>query len=216
MVSADRAPGLSKREILDFIFLPGFSTAQKVNNLSGRGVGMDVVRSNLQKLNGMVQLESQVGQGTTFCLRVPLTLAILPVLLVEVGEEIYALPLRSVLETVRIRPSAIHRVEGCEVLQLRGETVALLRLAEIFGLPNANHDSAQKVVILGIGRRRIGLLVDRFIGQESTVIKPLGPRLHGSAQLAGATISGDGRVRLVLDPAGLLAAASALPERVGV
>jgi two-component system chemotaxis sensor kinase CheA len=212
LVSADRARALTKREILDFIFLPGFTTAQRVNNLSGRGVGMDVVRANLQKLNGVVGLESEAGQGTAFRLRVPLTLAILPVLLVEVREEIYALPLRSVLETVRIRPSEIHCVEGCEVLQLRGETFALLRLAEIFGLPNAHRECAQKVVILGIGRRRIALLVDQLIGQESTVIKPLGACLHGSAQLAGATISGDGRVRLVLDPAGLLAAASSLAE----
>lgn len=210
LVSADRAPALTQREILDFIFLPGFTTAQKVNDLSGRGVGMDVVRSNLQKLNGVVDLESEVGQGTTFRLRVPLTLAILPVLLVEVCAEIYALPLRSVLETVRIHPNEIHCVEGCEVLQLRGETLALLRLGEIFGLPNADRECAQKVVILGIGRRRIALLVDQLIGQESTVIKPLGAYLHGSAQLAGATISGDGRVRLVLDPAGLLAAASPL------
>jgi two-component system chemotaxis sensor kinase CheA len=215
LVLADRARALTKREILDFIFLPGFSTAQKVNNLSGRGVGMDVVRSNLQKLNGIVELESEAGLGTTFRLRVPLTLAILQVLLVEVCEEIYALPLRSVLETVRIRPSEIHRIEGCEVLQLRGGTVPLLRLADIFGLPNANRECAQKVVILGIGRRRIALLVDQFIGQESTVIKPLGAYLHGSAQLAGATISGDGRVRLVLDPAGLLAAAFPLAEGAG-
>jgi two-component system chemotaxis sensor kinase CheA len=212
LVSADRARTLSQREILDFIFLPGFSTAQKVNDLSGRGVGMDVVRSNLQKLNGLVELESEVGRGTTFRLRVPLTLAILSVLLVEVSEEVYALPLRSVLETVCVRPSEIHRVEGCEVLQLSEETVALLRLGKIFGLSNANPESAQKAVILGIGRRRVALLVDRLIGQESTVIKPLGAYLHGSAQLAGATISGDGRVRLVLDPAGLLAAAPALAQ----
>jgi len=212
MVSADRARSLTRREVLDLIFLPGFTTAQKTTDLSGRGVGMDVVRSNLQKLNGIVDLESEVGQGTTFRLRLPLTLAILPVLLVEVSEEIYALPLRSVLETVRIRSSEIHCIEGCEVLELRGETIALLRLGEIFGLSNASRERTQKVVILGIGRRRIALLVDQLIGQESTVIKPLGAFLHGSAQLAGATISGDGRVRLVLDPAGLLAAASTLAK----
>jgi two-component system chemotaxis sensor kinase CheA len=214
LVSADRARTLSQREILDFIFLPGFSTAQKVNDLSGRGVGMDVVRSNLQKLNGLVELESEVGRGTTFRLRVPLTLAILSVLLVEVSEEVYALPLRSVLETVCVRAHEIHRVEGREVLQLSGETVALLRLRKMIGLSNPNPESAQKAVVLGIGRRRVALLVDRLIGQESTVIKPLGVYLHGNAQLAGATISGDGRVRLVLDPAGLLAAASALASGV--
>jgi two-component system chemotaxis sensor kinase CheA len=215
LVSADRARSLTKREILDFIFVPGFTTAQKVNDLSGRGVGMDVVRSNLQKLNGLVELESEVGRGTTFRLRVPLTLAILSVLLVEVCDEAYALPLHSVLETVRVRPSEIHRVEGCEVLQLSEETVALLRLGKIFGLSNTRPESAQKAVILGVGRRRVALLVDRLIGQESTVIKPLGVYLRGNAQLAGATISGDGRVRLVLDPAGLLAAASAQAQGAG-
>jgi two-component system, chemotaxis family, sensor kinase CheA len=208
LVTSDRARTLTQREILDFIFLPGFSTAQKVNDLSGRGVGMDVVRSNLRKLNGTVELDSEVGRGTTMHLRLPLTLAILPVLLVEVSEEIYALPLRAVLETVRIQAGKIHRVESREVLQLRGETVPLLRLRELFGLPAGGSESGQKVVLLGIGGKRVALLVDKFIGQESTVMKPLGAYLHGGAQLAGATISGDGRVRLVLDPAGLLAAAS--------
>ncbi|MFI5114114.1 MAG: chemotaxis protein CheA [Terriglobales bacterium] len=208
LVSSDRTRTLTKREILDFIFLPGFSTAQIVNDLSGRGVGMDVVRSNLRKLNGTVELDSEVGRGTTMRLRLPLTLAILPVLLVEVSEEIYALPLRAVLETVRIQSGKIHLVEGSEVLQLRGDTVPLLRLRELFGLPAGGSESGQKVVILGVGGHRVALLVDKFIGQESTVMKPLGAYLHGSAQLAGATISGDGRVRLVLDPAGLLAAGS--------
>ena len=192
---------------MDFIFLPGFSTVEKVTDLSGRGVGMDVVRSNLKRMNGTIELDSHLGKGTTVRLRLPLTLAILPVLLVEVSEEIYALPLRAVLETVRIQSGKIHRVEGSEVLQLRGDTLPLLRLRELFGLPAGGSESGQKVVILGIGGHRVALLVDKFIGQESTVMKPLGAYLHGSAQLAGATISGDGRVRLVLDPAGLLAAA---------
>ena len=208
LVAPDRARSLTKHEILDFIFLPGFSTAEKVNDLSGRGVGMDVVRSNLRKLNGTVELDSEVGRGTTMRLHLPLTLAILPVLLVEVSGEIYALPLRSVLASRRIHSGQIHLVEGREVLQLGRETVPLLRLRELFGLPPGGSESGQKVVILGIGGQRVALLVDKFIGQESTVIKPLGAYLHGSAQVAGATISGDGRVRLVLDPSGLLAAGS--------
>ncbi len=218
LVAADHARSLTPREILDFIFLPGFSTAQTVGNLSGRGVGMDVVRTNLRKLNGSIELDSEVGLGTNIRLRLPLTLAIMPVLLVEVTGEIYALPLRAVLETVRIRASEIHRVESREVLQLRGNTIPLLRLGKIFGLADDGRASGLKAVILGIGRRRIALLVDQLIGQESTVIKPLGAYLHGSAELAGATISGDGRVRLVLDPAGLLTAAApgaALAEGVG-
>jgi two-component system chemotaxis sensor kinase CheA len=213
LVTAERLRTLSAREILDFIFLPGFSTAEKTTDLSGRGVGMDVVRTNLKKLNGSVGIESRLGEGTTVNLRLPLTLAILPVLLVQVAEEVYALPLRSVVETAQINPKHAHRVEGNEVLCLRGETLPLLRLEQLFparageqrtkGASEAGEEG-QKVVILGVAERRIALLVDRLLGQESTVVKPLGTYLHGCSSLAGATIGGDGRVRLVLDPAGLL------------
>jgi two-component system chemotaxis sensor kinase CheA len=223
LVSAERLRGLSAREILDFIFLPGFSTAEKTTDLSGRGVGMDVVRTNLKKLNGSVEIESQISKGTTVKLRLPLTLAILPVLLVKVEEDIYALPLRSVAETAQIDPKQVHLVEGSEVLCLRGQTLPLLRLDQLFpsrpGLrlqqaspPAAgaekeeeDEDAGQKVVILAVAERHFALLVDQLLGQESTVIKPLGAYLHGCSSLAGATISGDGQVRLVLDPAGLLA-----------
>ena len=209
LVTADRLRTMTTREILDFVFLPGFSTAEKISDLSGRGVGMDVVRSNLTKLNGTIELESKLGAGTTVFLRLPLTLAILPVLLVEVGNEIYALPLRSVVETARIRATELHRFEGSELLHLRGETVPLLRLRQIFKVQyRADEKGSDKVVILGIGEKRIALLVDNLIGQESTVIKPLGSYLHHCSGIAGATISGDGRVRLVLDPADLLASAS--------
>jgi len=207
LITAERVRALSKREILDFIFLPGFSTAEKVNDLSGRGVGMDVVRTNLKKMNGTIDLESHMGQGTIIRLRLPLTLAILPVLLVEVAEEVYGLPLRSVVETAHIQQDEVHRVEGIEVLRLRGETLPLLRLGKMFESATKKGGS-DKVVILGIGERRVALLVDHLVGQESTVIKPLGSYLHGCSSLAGATISGDGRVRLVLDPAGLLATAT--------
>ena len=209
LVTAERARTLSSREILDFIFLPGFSTAETVSDVSGRGVGMDVVRSNLKKLSGTVQLDSVVGRGTTVYLRLPLTLAILPVLLVQVRDEVYALPLRSVLETARIRPEEVHSVEGRDVLRLRGATLPLLRLHQVFEVPASGATQpALRVVVLGIGEHRVALLVDQLIGQESTVIKPLTAFLHHSASLAGATISGDGRVRLVLDPAGLLAMAT--------
>ena len=209
LVTADRLRTMTTREILDFVFLPGFSTAEKISDLSGRGVGMDVVRSNLTKLNGTIELESKLGGGTTVFLRLPLTLAILPVLLVEVGNEIYALPLRSVVETACIRATELHRFEGSELLHLRGETVPLLRLRQIFKVQyRADEKGSDKVVILGIGEKRIALLVDNLIGQESTVIKPLGSYLHHCSGIAGATISGDGRVRLVLDPADLLASAS--------
>jgi len=210
LITADRVRSLSPRELLDFIFLPGFSTAEKVNDLSGRGVGMDVVRSNLKKMNGTIDLESHLGQGTTVRLRLPLTLAILPVLLVEVGDETYALPLRSVIETARIESKEVHRLEGREVLCLRGETLPLLRLGKMFeNEASQGAQAADKAVILGVGERRVALLVDHLIGQESTVVKPLGSYLHNCSSLAGATISGDGRVRLVLDPSGLLSSAEA-------
>ncbi|HZW81159.1 MAG TPA: chemotaxis protein CheA [Candidatus Deferrimicrobiaceae bacterium] len=217
LVTAERLRGLSAREILDFIFLPGFSTAEKTTDLSGRGVGMDVVRTNLKKLNGSVEIDSHLGQGTTVKLRLPLTLAILPVLLVQVEKDVYALPLRSVAETAQINPKNVHQVEGSEVLCLRGETLPLLRLDQLFpagansrkltpagGALQGGGDESQKIVILGVADKRFALLVDQLLGQESTVIKPLGAFLHGCSSLAGATISGDGQVRLVLDPAGLL------------
>jgi two-component system, chemotaxis family, sensor kinase CheA len=218
LVSIERVRLLSPREILDFIFLPGFSTAEKTSDLSGRGVGMDVVRSNLKKLNGSVEIDSHAGKGTTVLLRLPLTLAILPVLLVRVAEEIYALPLRSVVETAQVNLQHVHRVEDSEVLCLRDETLPLIRLGELFqsdalfaaDTSNAARECARKVVILGVAEKRVALLVDHLIGQESTVIKPLGNFLHGCSSLAGATISGDGRVRLVLDPAGLLAASQSM------
>jgi two-component system chemotaxis sensor kinase CheA len=206
LVTPEHGRDLSTKEIFDFVFLPGFSTAEKCNDLSGRGVGMDVVRTNLKKLNGTVELNSRIGCGTTVLLRLPLTLAILPVLLVRVAEEIYALPLRSVLDTTRIESREIHLVEGNEVLRLRDQTIPLLRLHDLFGCARTATDTSEhrKVVILGVDDQRVALLVDDLVAQESTVIKPLANYLHHCSTIAGATISGDGRVRLVLDPAGLL------------
>ena len=216
LVTPERLRLLSPREILEFIFLPGFSTAEKTSDLSGRGVGLDVVRSNLKKLNGTVDINSHSGTGTTMLLRLPLTLAILPVLLVSVAEETYALPLRSVIETAQVNLERVHRVEGSEVLCLREETLPFLRLGELFDrgvspcLPAASSapstDHSRKVVILGVAERRVALLVDQLLGQESTVVKPLGNHLQHCTSVAGASIAGDGRVRLVLDPAGLIAA----------
>ena len=214
LTTAERVRALSKKEILEFIFLPGFSTVEKVSDLSGRGVGMDVVRTNLRKMNGTVDLDSHVGKGTTIRLRLPLTLAILPVLLVEVGHEIYGLPLRSVVETAKIEAREVHLVEGHEVLRLRGATLPLIRLGKMFASTSTNGDCPNdKVVVLGIGQQRVAILVDHLVGQESTVIKPLGSYLHNCSSLAGATISGDGRVRLVLDPAGLLLTAQGITHQ---
>lgn len=205
LITAERGRALSRREVLDLVFLPGMSTAESVSNVSGRGVGMDVVRSNVKKLNGTVDLESTPDQGTKIQLRVPLTMAILPVLMVEVADEVYGLPLRSVLETVRVSASQVHTIEGHEVLCLPDRSIPLLRLAELFQVPCVNSSTqSQRAVILAIGEQRIAILVDRLMGQESTVIKSMGDFLHDCPNIAGATISGDGRVRLVLDPASLV------------
>ena len=208
LVTAEHVRTLSRTQILDFLFLPGFSTAEVISDLSGRGVGMDVVLSNLKKMGGNVQIETELGQGTTVLLRLPLTLAIMPVLMVRIRDEIYALPLRSVIETSRIERREIHRIEGGEILCLRDRSLPLLRLGRIFDHPDTAEGDG-RVVILGFGERRVALLVDQLLGQESTVVKPLSALFRNIGCLSGATISGDGRVRLVLDPTGLLATAEA-------
>jgi two-component system chemotaxis sensor kinase CheA len=170
---------------------------------------MDVVRSNLKKLNGSIEVDSKPGQGTSIHFSLPLTLAILPVLLAQVGEEIYALPLRSISGTSRFVAANVHRFEEEEVICFRDETLPLLRLQKLVACPGREiADADKKVVVIAAGDLRIVLLVDSLIGQESTVVKPL---LGSGKQCPGiteATIGGDGRVRLVLDPAGLLLSAN--------
>jgi two-component system chemotaxis sensor kinase CheA len=210
LVSEEQAARLSTKEINELIFLPGFSTVESPTDISGRGVGMDVVRSNLRKINGSVELDSTPGGGTVVTLRVPLTLAILPVLLVRVAAEVYALPLRFIEQTSRFEPGDAHLVEGQEVIWIGAEALPLLRLQTLFlEEHNKTPAEAQKVVVLEAAERRVALLVDGLVGQESTVVAPLAPYLNHCAGIAGTTVGGDGRVRLVLDPAGLLAAASA-------
>ncbi len=193
-------------ELLNLIFLPGFTTAEQVSDLSGRGVGMDVVRSNLEKVNGVVELESVPGEGTLVRLKLPLTLAILAVLLVEVRTETYALPLRSVQEIVRVPRSQVHRLGGAEMFRLRDHVIPLQHLSRRFQLSGSPPSSSADltVVILGAAEKRAGVVVDRLLGQEETVVKSLGSYLGHVPGLGGATISGDGQVRLILDPAALL------------
>jgi len=203
LVTVEQARALSRREALELVFLPGMSTAEKVNNVSGRGVGMDVVRTNIKRLNGTVELGSIPGKGTTVTIRAPLTMAIFPVLLVEVGGEAYALPLRSVQETVRVEAKRVHRVEGIEVLSLEELTLPVLRLGALFGVEGGGKQSS-RAVVMSLGEKKVALLVDKLLGQESTVIKSMGGLLQECSMIAGATIGGDGRVRLVLDPASLI------------
>jgi len=215
VISQDQLATMSHREILDLIFLPGFSLAEKVSDVSGRGVGMDVVRSNMKKLNGAVEIDSELGKGSCIRLRLPLTLAILPVLLVSAAKETYALPLRSVVETIRIRASEVHRANGTDMLRLRDRMIPVCWLHQAIGLPSESReqDALLRVVVLAAGQRRIGVVVDQLVGQEETVIKSISSHLHNVPGLAGATISGDGEVRLILDPAGLL---SHIEERLSI
>jgi two-component system chemotaxis sensor kinase CheA len=207
LVTTDRVRTLSKREILDFIFLPGFSTKEVASDVSGRGVGMDVVHTNVKNMNGTVELDSTLGQGTTVTLRLPLTMAILPVLSVKVGKEIYGLPMRTVIETLRAEAGQIHTVEGCEAIHVRGKTIPLIRLSRALGVTDAGETDkvCRKLVIVGLGTRRVAFLVDDLVGAEATVIKPLDALSRQSVGIAGATVGGDGLVRLLLDPASLVA-----------
>jgi two-component system chemotaxis sensor kinase CheA len=209
LVTADRVRTMGKREILDFIFLPGFSTKEVASDVSGRGVGMDVVHTNVKNMNGTVELDSTLGQGTTVTLRLPLTMAILPVLSVRVGQEIYGLPMRTVIETLRVESGQIHMVEGCEAIHVREKTIPLIRLSNALGVADAVEDAkvCRKLVIVGLGTRRVAFLVDDLVGAEATVIKPLDALSRQSIGIAGATVGGDGLVRLLLDPASLVAEA---------
>ncbi|CAM9101840.1 unnamed protein product, partial [Discosporangium mesarthrocarpum] len=190
---------LSEKEVLNFVFEAGLSTAERVSSTSGRGVGMDVVRSNLAEMGGMVDLSSTPGHGTTVTITLPITLAIIQALIVGVREERFAIPLNSVLETMIVEPEQIGRSEGREVLNLRGEPLLLRRLGEEFEIPFGGPDERQFVVVLGMGEQRLGLLVDRLEGQQDTVIKPIKGPLRQIRGIAGATELGDRGAILVID-----------------
>jgi len=196
---------LSERDIANLIFLPGFSTADVVTDISGRGVGMDVVKKALNNLGGMVDITTRKGKGSTFTIRLPLTLAIIQALLVEVGEEIYAVPLSSVLETLLVERKDIKTVGGLPMVQLRGNTLPLISLQEKFDLPAPETESSEVyVVVVGFGDKALGLIVDELRGQQEVVIKSLGDFLNNLPGIAGATILGDGKVTLILDIGSLI------------
>ncbi len=205
ILSEKEAAQMTDKEAFGLIFRPGFSTAAKVTNVSGRGVGMDVVKTNIEKLNGIIDIESEVNVGTTMKLKIPLTLAIIQALLVGVQEEYYAIPLASVLETVRITPEEIYTVENRQVLRLRDEVLSLVHLADIFDVERVfeNQDHTY-VVVLGLAESKIGVIVDSLVGQEEIVIKNLGEYLKGMEGIAGATIRGDGGVTLIVDVAAIM------------
>ncbi len=205
LISEKEADNMSDKEAFNLIFKPGFSTAAKVTNVSGRGVGMDVVKTNIEKLNGIIDIDSEVGKGTIIKLKIPLTLAIIQSLLVGAQEEYYAVPLASVLETVRISLDEIYTIEGKNVLRLRDEVLSLVRLSDIFGVEQVYENSEHAyVVIIGLAESKLGVIVDTLVGQEEIVIKSMGDYLQGIEGIAGATIRGDGRVTLIVDVAALM------------
>ncbi len=195
---------LSDVEAFNVIFEPGFSTAATVTNISGRGVGLDVVRKQVEKLKGSVSVWSEPGQGTTFTIKLPLTLAIIQGLMVKVGREQYVIPVGSVIESLRVRPGEIDLIDHYEVFNFRDDVLSLLRLDRLFKVQSTNDKPYSFVVIVGTGDKKVGLMVDSLIGEEDVVIKPLRDRFTGSPGIAGATILGDGSVSLILDVGQLL------------
>ena len=191
-------------EAVKLIFLPGFSTAEVVTDVSGRGVGMDAVKNKIESLGGMVDVETKINEGSKFKIRLPLTLAIIQALLVNVSEEIYAIPLGSIDSTINVKSSDIKTVQNKEVILLRGQIIPIVRLANVLNIPETEQQEELFIVIVHIGELRAGIIVDNLIGQQEIVIKSLGKLLAGIKVIAGATILGNGQVALILDIASLI------------
>jgi len=209
LITAEQAARMTEREILNLIFLPGFSTAAKITNVSGRGVGMDVVKTNIEKIGGTVDLQSKFGEGTTLRIRIPLTLAIIPALVITSGGDRFAIPQVSLLELVRLEPEqarkGIESIRGTPVYRLRGNLLPLVNLNKQLRTetPDGLNDGTVNIVVLQADERQFGLVVDEINDTEEIVVKPLGKLFKGLTTFAGATIMGDGRVALILDVMGL-------------
>lgn len=219
--TAEQISLMSQADVLQLIFSPGFSTAAQVTNVSGRGVGMDVVRTNIEAIGGTIEVESVVGRGTTCRLRIPLTLAIVPALTVECAGDRYAIPQVSLLELVALdadrAATAMEEVNGAPVYRLRGSLLPLVRLAEVLGVESERSDGHVLIAVLQAENKRFGLVIDRVLNTEEIVVKPLDARLKAIGTYSGATILGDGRVALILDVQALARRAMAAEalERTG-
>jgi two-component system chemotaxis sensor kinase CheA len=217
LVSADKAVQMSDREVMNLIFMPGFSTAEKVTNVSGRGVGMDVVRTNIERIGGTVDLVSRFGAGATIKIKIPLTLAIIPALIVHLGADRYAIPQGSLLELVRIDAAhatgQLESIQGAPVLRLRDKLLPLVELRQVIAEPSEKSTTDEiNIVVLQADGRPFGLVVDGISDTEEIVVKPLGRELKGLTTFSGATILGDGRVALILDVAGVARRAAVVSE----
>ena len=204
LVSSEQLQTMGRKDFMQFVFEPGFSTAEKVSDLSGRGVGMDVVKTNIRNLNGMIDLQSEPLKGTTIVLKIPFTLAVIQALMVQAAGDVYALPLTSVIETFRIRKDDIKTLEQGEVVCHRDSVIPLFYLKRLLNPETGNiqenkNGSCRYVVFIGVAEKRFGLGVDRLLGQEEVVVKSLGEYLGNVSGIVGSTIMGDGRVRLIVD-----------------
>lgn len=207
MFTQDRADAMPDDEVIELIFAPGFSTAAKVTDISGRGVGMDVVRSNVRKLNGRVGVRSTVGKGAVFTIRLPLTLAIIDALLVTSGGQVFALPGTAVEETLIVPPDSVSHLTSRQAINLRGEVLGVCRLRHLLrsaAVADTAGEDGLSVVVVSAAGRRMGIIVDTFVRRQEVVIKPLAPYLASLPGISGASIMGDGGVVLILDPAELL------------
>ncbi len=218
LISREQAARLGEREMVNLVFLPGFSTAEKITNVSGRGVGMDVVKTNIEKIGGTVDIQSRPGQGTTLKIKIPLTLAIIPALVVTTGGDRYAIPQVSLLELVRLdgeqARKGIERIHGAPVYRLRGNLLPLVYLDRELQVEPApgRDDEVVNIVVLQADDRQFGLVVDGINDTEEIVVKPLGKQFKGIPLFAGATIMGDGRVALILDVLGIAQRAHVISE----
>jgi len=195
---------LTDVEAFNLIFEPGFSTSKQITAISGRGVGLDVVRRSIDSLNGTVTVNSELGKGTKFTIKLPLTLAIIQGLLVKVGPEIYSIPITSVIESLRIKPEEIKKIDNYEVFNIRSDVISLLRLNRLFGIKTEEQTEYHFIVIVGTAEKKMGFMVDSLIGEEDVVIKPLRDQFTNSPGIAGASILGDGSVSLIIDVGQLL------------
>jgi two-component system, chemotaxis family, sensor kinase CheA len=206
LVSAADAERMTPQQIRQLVWLPGLSTAEKVTEVSGRGVGMDIVRSKIEELNGTIEIDGELGRGTTITIKLPLTLAILPSLMVEIDADVFAVPLESVLEIVHVKRQDINTVQGQRMASLRDRVVPILMLGRVFNWGQGGRErttgelDSVTLVVLGEGSQRVGLAVSQVLGEEDVVIKSIASNFRNVAGIAGASILGDGRVSLILDP----------------
>ena len=202
LIHPDKA--VTEQDAFNLIMQPGFSTADKISNISGRGVGLDVVKTMINNLKGTISINSAKGKGTSFIIRLPLTLAIIQGLLVRVGKEVYSIPIANVIESQCINISEINHIDNYEIMNVRNEVISVLRLSRLFGIPETVKSDECYIVIVGTQEKKIGVMVDALIGEEDVVIKPLKDQFTNSPGIAGASILGDGSVSLIIDVGQLL------------